>query len=151
MDDKARESKMAKFMKRKSKIKYKVKELEIHSDKRGWLVEMLKRDALKEDIKQVYVATIKPGCVRGNHYHLKRTEWFLVIGERAEIYLQDIKTKAKTRLKIFSKKPKVITISPQIAHAVKNTSKEIVYLISAQSDIYNPKNPDTYEYLIVAF
>ena len=80
MDDKARESKMVKFMKRKSKIKYKDKELEIHSDKRGWLVEMLKRDALKEDIKQVYVATIKPGCVRGNHYHLKRTEWFLVIG-----------------------------------------------------------------------
>ena len=96
MDDKARESKMAKFIKRKSKIKYKVKELEIHSDERGWLVEMLKRDELKEDIKQVYVATIKPGCVRGNHYHLKRTEWFLVIGEKTEIYLQDIKTKAKS-------------------------------------------------------
>jgi len=151
MDDKARESKMAKFMKRKRKIKYKVKELEIHSDKRGWLVEMLKRNELKEDIKQIYIATIKPKQVRGNHYHLKRTEWFFIANGKAEISLQDIKTKAKTCLKISSKKPKVIIIFPKIAHAVKNTGKEIVYLISAQSDIYNPKNPDTYEYLIVAF
>jgi len=148
MDDKARESKMVKFMKRKSKIKYKDKELEIHSDERGWLVEMLKKNEIKEDIKQIYVATIKPGCVRGNHYHLNRTEWFLVIGEKAEIYLQDIKTKAKTRLKIFSKKPRVITIPPQIAHAVKNIGKETVYLVSAQSDIYNPKNPDTFPYIV---
>lgn len=53
--------KMAKFM------KYKVKELQIHSDERGWLVEMLKQNELKEKIKQVYVATIKPGKIRGNH------------------------------------------------------------------------------------
>jgi len=79
---------------------------------------------------------------------LNRTEWFLVIGEKAEIYLQDIKTKAKTRLKIFSKKPRVITIFPQIAHAVKNIGKETVYLVSAQSDIYNPKNPDTFPYIV---
>ncbi len=52
---------MAKFM------KYKVKELQIHSDERGWLVEMLKQNELKEKIKQVYVATIKPGKIRGNH------------------------------------------------------------------------------------
>jgi len=146
MDDKARESKMAKFMKRK--IKYKVKELEIHSDKRGWLVEMLKRNELKEDIKQIYVATIKPGYIRGNHYHQKRTEWLFIINGKAELYLEDIKTKEKICLKISSKKPKVITIFPKIAHAVKNPSKETIYLVSAQNTIYNPKNPDTFPYLI---
>jgi len=34
------------------------------------------------------------------------------------------------------------TIFPKIAHAVKNVGKETVYLMSAQSDIYNPKKPD---------
>jgi len=53
MDDKARESKMVKFLKNKNKIKYKVKELDLHSDNRGWLVEMLKRNEIKEDIKQI--------------------------------------------------------------------------------------------------
>jgi len=131
-------------------LKYKVKELEIHSDKRGWLVEMLKRNGLKEDIKQIYVTSIKPGKIRGNHYHLKRTEWFFLIGGKAELYLEDLKTKEKICLKISPKKPKVITIFPKIAHAVKNSSKETIYLVSAQNTIYNPKNPDTYEYQIIA-
>lgn len=124
-------------------IKYKVKELKIHSNGRGWLVEILKRNELKEDIKQIYVATIKPGCARGNHYHLKRTEWFFIIGGKAELYLEDLKTKEKIYLKLSSKKPKVITVFPKIAHAVKNSGKETVFLVSAQSDIYNPKKPDT--------
>lgn len=125
-----------------------MKELEIHSDKRGWLVEMLKRNELKEDIKQIYVATIKPGQVRGNHYHLERIEWFLLIGGKAKLYLEDCKTKERTCLKLSSKKRRVITIYPGIAHAVKNIGKETVYLVGAQNNIYNPKNSDTFPYLI---
>lgn len=95
MDDKARESKMAEFMKKQRKIKYKVKELEIHSDKRGWLVELLKKNEIKDEIKQIYVATIKPEKVRGNHYHSKRMEWFFIAAGKAELYLEDIKLKRK--------------------------------------------------------
>ena len=135
---------MVKLIKNIDKVKYKIKELEIHSDKRSWLVEMLKRNELREDIKQIYVATIKPRGVRGNHYHLKRTEWFFIATGETEIFLEDIKTKEKIRLTFSSKKPKVITIFPRIAHAVKNSSREIVYLVSAQNTIYNPKYPDTF-------
>jgi len=130
-------------------LKYRIKILKIHSEKRGWLVEMLKRNELKEDIKQIYVSTIKPGYIRGNHYHLKRIEWFFLIGKGAELYLKNLQTKEKICLKLSTKKPKVITIFPKTAHAVKNTSKEIIYLISAQNTIYNPKNTDTYEHQIV--
>lgn len=35
-----------------------------------------------------------------------------------------------------------------MAHAVKNIGKEIVYLVSAQNDIYNSKNPDTFPCLV---
>jgi len=128
-------------------VKYKIKELEIHSDKRGWLVEMLKRNEIRQDIKQIYVATIKPGCIRGNHYHLKKTEWLFISKGKANIYLEDIKTQKKICLKLSSKRPKVITTPPKIAHAVKNSGKEIVYLVSAQNTIYNPKNPDSYPHL----
>jgi UDP-2-acetamido-2,6-beta-L-arabino-hexul-4-ose reductase len=137
---------MVKPIKNANKIKYKVKELEVHPDKRGWLVEMLKRNELKEDIKQIYVATIKPGCVRGNHYHLKRTEWFFIIGEKADLYLEDLKTKEKIYFELSFKKPKTVTVFPKIAHAIKNSSKQTIYLISAQNTIYNPKNPDTFFY-----
>lgn len=139
---------MVKSIKNTNKIKYKVKELEIHLDKRGWLVEMLKRNELKKDIKQIYVATIKPGYIRGNHYHLKRTEWFFIVGGEAEIFLEDIKTKEKIRLKISSRKPKVTTILPKVAHAIKNSGRKTIYLVSAQNNVYNPENPDTFGYLI---
>ncbi len=133
---------MVKFM------RYKIKELKIHSDERGWLVEMLKRNEIKEDIKQIYVATIKPGYVRGNHYHLKRIEWFMIIKGKVEFCLEDIKTKERVCLKLSSKKPEVITVFPKIAHAVKNIGKETSYLVSAQNTIYNPQDPDTFPYLI---
>ena len=139
---------MAKSVKGKNKIKYKSRELEIHFDQRGWLVEMLKKTDLKDEIKQIYVATIKPGEIRGNHYHQKRTEWFFIAAGKAKLYLRDFKTKQKTRLKLSSRKPRVITIFPKIAHAIKNSGKEVVYLVSAQNTIYNPKKPDTFPYLI---
>jgi len=132
----------------KKKIKYKIKKLEVHSDKRGWLVELLKANELEKPVKQLHIASIKPGCVRGNHYHSKRMEWFFIVAGKAELSLQDIKTKEKIHFKLSPKEPKVITIFPYIAHAVKNIGKEIVYLVSAQSDIYNPRKPDAFRWEI---
>jgi len=140
---------MAEFVKNKTEIKYQIRDLEVHFDDRGWLVEMLKKNQIKDDIKQIYVVTIKPGYVRGNHYHLKRTEWFFIAAGTAEISLEDIKSKKKVLLKVFSKNPKVITIFPKIAHAVKNVGKDTVYLVSAQNTIYNSKKPDTIPYKIL--
>jgi dTDP-4-dehydrorhamnose 3,5-epimerase-like enzyme len=138
---------MAKSLK---KIKYQIKELEPHLDGRGWLVEMLKRNEMREDIKQIYVASIKPGAVRGNHYHLKRTEWFFLIGDKAEFYLEDLRSGKRINLKLSSKRPRLVTVFPGVAHALKNTGKKTIYLVSAQNTVYNPKNPDTYEYQIIA-
>jgi len=132
----------------KKKIKYKIKELEIHSDNRGWLVELLKANELEKPVKQIHITSINPGYIRGNHYHSKRMEWFFVVAGKAKLSLQDIKTKEKIHFKLSPKEPKVITIFPFIAHAVKNVGKEIVYLVSAQSDIYNPKKPDAFPYKI---
>ena len=130
----------------KKKIKYKIKKLEVHSDKRGWLVELLKANELEKPVKQIHITSIKPGYIRGNHYHSKRMEWFFVVAGKAKLSLQDIKTKEKIHFKLSPKEPKVITIFPFIAHAVKNVGKEIVYLVSAQSDIYNPKKPDAFRW-----
>lgn len=37
---------------------------------------------------------------------------------------------------------------PKIAHSAKNIGRKTIYLVSAQNTIYNPKNPDTFSYLI---
>ncbi len=132
----------------KNKIKYKIQELKTHSDRRGWFIEMLKVNKLNREIKQISVASIKPSEVRGNHYHFNKTEWFLVIGGRAEFCLEDSKTKEKIRLTLGPQKPKVITVFPKIAHAVRNIDNKTIYFIEADSGIYNHKKPDATPYLI---
>ena len=132
----------------KNKIKYKIQELKIHSDQRGWFIEMLKANKTSKEIKQISVASIKPGKVRGNHYHLNKKEWFLVIGGKAEFYLVDSETKEKIRFKLNPEKPRVVTIFPKIAHAVKNISKKTIYFVEADSKIYNHKKPDANPYLV---
>lgn len=132
----------------KNKIKYKVKKLEIHKDERGWLVELLKANELEKPVRQLHIASIKPGGIRGNHYHSKRIEWFFLVAGRARLVLEDIKTKKRASFLLSEEKPQVITIYPNISHAVKNIGRGLAYLVSAQDDIYNPKKSDRFPYEI---
>jgi len=141
-----RTPKMAKSIKKK--IKYKVKKLKPHTEKRGWLVELLKAHQLEKPVKQIHVASIKPGYIRGNHYHLKMMEWVLVFGGKSELILQDVETKEKARFRLSSENQRVITIFPYVAHTVRNIGEETVYLVSAQSEIYNHKKPDAVPWVI---
>ena len=141
-----KKSSMVKSMKKM--IKYKVKKLKPHVERRGWLVELLKAHQLEKPIKQIHIASIEPGHVRGNHYHSKMTEWIFIFGDGGELSLQDIKTKRKVRLKFSLRYPKVVTIFPYISHAVENKGKGTIYLVSAQSEIYNHRKPDAVRWVI---
>lgn len=130
-------------------IKYRVENLEIHSDERGWLVELLKANRLEKPVKQLHIASIRVGKIRGNHYHNKRIEWFFLVKGRVRLTLEDIKTKKRVSFDLSSRNPKVVTAFPCIAHALKNTGKETAYLVAAQSDLYDPKNPDRFFYSVL--
>lgn len=132
----------------KKNVKSEIKELKMHSDKRGWLVELLKANEIKEPVQQLHIASLKPGQVRGNHYHLKRVEWLFVFAGKAELRLQDVKTGEKICRKLSPGRPKLITVFPCIAHNIKNLDKKKIYLVSAQNDIYNPKDPDKVDWQI---
>lgn len=109
---------------------------------------MLRGEEIKFVIKQISVASIKPGKVRGNHYHLKKTEWFLAIGGKAEFYVADPKTGKKECLKLGGKDQKIINVPAGIAHAIKNIDKKTIYFVEVDSQVYNHKNPDAVSYII---
>jgi UDP-2-acetamido-2,6-beta-L-arabino-hexul-4-ose reductase len=132
-------------------MNYEIEKLEVHGDGRGWLVEALKQDQIPDgqSIRQIYVASIKPGCVRGNHYHKKRMEWFFLIGADAEIHLEDMETKEKKVIFFSSEAMQRVAVYPNVAHAVANKGSETVYLVSAQNDIFDPNDKDSFEHKIV--
>lgn len=125
-------------------VKYKIKELKIHSEKRGWFGEMIRMNGIKKTIKQVSVASIEPGHIRGNHYHLNKIEWFFIINGKAKFCLKNPKTQERICFRISSKNPRVITVFPKIAHAIKNIDQKTIYFVEADSSIYNHKKPDSF-------
>lgn len=119
--------------------------------KYGYLVEFLKEDELEEDQKkfaQIYVATILPGGVRGNHFHKKKLEWFTILNGKVRVLLEDIRTKKRKDLILDPSEDflKRILIKNETAHAFKNISDSTVVLVAYTNKIYDPKTPDTYEY-----
>ncbi len=119
-----------------------VKELGKHLDQRGVLTEIFRETGTDHTIKQVYFSISSPGAVRGNHYHLRKTEWLAVVKGSAKMVCEDQFLKTKEELMLSGDEPKAVRISPLISHAVKNIGNEDLYLIVAGSEEYDPDNPD---------
>ncbi len=47
-----------------------VKEIEFYQDDRGWCIRPITDDDIKDGIvSDIHMVSMKPGAVRGNHYH----------------------------------------------------------------------------------
>jgi len=59
----------------------KVNTIDVKSDERGWLAEIIRQEELvrTKEFGQFMVTTAYPSCVKGNHYHIRKFEWFCVL------------------------------------------------------------------------
>jgi len=126
-----------------------------HSDYRGYLAEFLTRKELKGSQRFghiYYVTFVRPGIVRGNHYHTKKEEHFGVAMGRVQIDIEDIHTKERKSFVLDANNHDFtrLQIGPNIAHAVKSLSENVV-LIDYFSSPYNPKHPDSFPYILFAW
>ena len=125
-------------------MKAELKNIEKHTDERGWLVEILRDDEIKEEIKQVYFSTSKPGAIRGNHYHTRKVEWFSVVKGKAKLVLEDNDSKERKELILSEDNPAIVKITPHITHAIQNIGDDEMYLIVIVNEVFNPDDADTF-------
>ena len=118
--------------------------LEKHTDGRGWLVEVLREDAIKEGMRQIYLTVSKRGAVRGNHYHIRKTEWFCVVRGEAKLVLKNNKSGQRKTLVLSGDEPQTVSIPPNIVHAIQNTGDDDMYMIAITNETFNPNDPDTF-------
>lgn len=116
-----------------------LKKLDIKSDNRGFLVEAFK---FPTDGQLLYVIT-KPDEMRGGHYHLRKTERFLVIWGGATIVVKDRSTDDVMAVKVTGQKPLVVTIVPNHTHEIVANDEGAIFLVWV-SEQFNPDDPDTY-------
>lgn len=102
------------------------------SDDRGWGINPLESINLSGgSLGNLHVVSIKSGCIRGNHYHMSATEWMLIFGGLARVAWRSGEEDSVHETLIKTKdSPAFFEIPPGIRHAIMNTSKRDIYLIS---------------------
>jgi len=124
----------------------KITSLKKRTDERGWLIEMLRGDALTptREFGQIFVSVASPGKVRGNHYHRRKIEWFCVPTGTSLLLLKDLETGEEMEITMGENDPKTVKITPGIVHAIKNTGDKDMVLLVYVNEPFDPADPDTF-------
>ena len=103
-------------------------------DDRGWGVNLLNAAGLNAiPVGDLHVVSMKPGKIRGNHYHQTSTEWLLCFGGEAKLIWREVGAQPQHEVEICDPGPTLCMIPPKVEHAVINTGRHDIYL-SAFSD-----------------
>lgn len=114
--------------------------LKMNEDNRGSFTEFLKT----EYSGQVSVNMIKPGIVKGNHWHHTKVEKFLVVKGNALIKLRHIVTGKKVEYKVSGERLEVVDIPVGYTHSIANIGSEDLVTIMWANEIFDKEKPDTY-------
>ena len=113
--------------------------LTLHTDARGNLFEAMK----SPNGGQSFLSTTHPGITRGNHYHTRKVERFLVTGGEAEIKLRHFSgTEVKT-FRVSGDRPSYIDIPTLHTHNITNVGTGTLTTLFWTHELFDPSNTDT--------
>ncbi len=114
--------------------------LKKHADDRGSFIETMRLGVGG----QVSFSTTRPGVTRGNHFHTRKIERFVVIRGEALIQLRRIGTGEVLDFRLDGKHPSYVDMPVWYTHNITNTGKEELYTLFWINEFYNPDDPDTF-------
>ena len=115
----------------------------VKSDSRGQLWKLLNgaEEHAPPEFGEIYMVTIQPGQSRGNHYHLKANEWFMILRGSARAVLTDPTSGNESSLDLSADEPAMLFVPAGLAHTFTNTDNDASELcMLAYSD--QPYSPD---------
>jgi UDP-2-acetamido-2,6-beta-L-arabino-hexul-4-ose reductase len=93
---------------------------------------------------QFSFSTTKPGITRGNHFHIRKIERFIVIKGDALIRLRRIGTKDILEFRISGDKPAFIDMPVWYTHNITNIGKDELYTLFWVNEFFNSSDSDTF-------
>ena len=130
------------------KSSLKIVNLKEYSDKRGSLVENTLEEIMIKS-HHFFVSKSKPGIIRANHYHHRKSEWFYLIQGKCLLKTKDLRTERVEEIEISADQHIMINITPNIAHAFKNTGLEEMILLALVNEVHHQEDPDTIYYKLI--
>jgi len=118
-----------------------------YKDERGFLFEILRfGDYSIPGGGQLYTFSIEPNKRRGDHFHLKKQEWFTCVHGKAIVLLTSSEGKDKI-IELSAEFPEIIYAAPGTSHALINKSEELAVIVSYGSMQHDPEDEDTFRKL----
>lgn len=124
-------------------------ELDKKVDDRGFVLEVLRSEQVNAPFGQIFISTVRPGKVKGNHYHKRKHEWYHIVKGKVTVHFIDVATKVQKDVVLDEKYPSLLEIKPGISHAITNEGREEAIILAYISESYNPKDPDTFKFKVI--
>ncbi|CAM4152484.1 NAD-dependent epimerase/dehydratase family protein [Deinococcus marmoris] len=113
--------------------------LTLHTDPRGSLFEAIK----SPNGGQSFMSTTHPGITRGNHYHTRKVERFLVTGGEAEIKLRHLFGSEIQTFRVSGEQPSYLDIPTLHTHKITNIGDSTLTTLFWTHELFDPAQPDT--------
>ncbi|HKK41830.1 MAG TPA: NAD-dependent epimerase/dehydratase family protein [Bacteroidales bacterium] len=114
--------------------------LKKNTDDRGVFTETIKTSMGG----QFSFSTTVPGITRGNHFHTRKIERFIVIKGEAIIELRRIGTDEVLSFELNGDEPSFVDMPVWYTHNIKNTGDGELITLFWINEFYNPDDPDTF-------
>lgn len=116
-------------------------ELPKHADQRGALVEAVK---VHGGTGQCFFSTSHPGVTRGQHYHLRKVERFVVLEGEAVISLRRKLHSRVIEHHVTGELPMAVDMPTMWVHNITNVGERPLLTLFWANDLFDPAAPDTY-------
>lgn len=111
----------------------------VHADTRGSFTEIWK----SADRGQVSVNVIRPGIVKGDHWHHTKNEKFVAVSGKGLIRLRRHGGERVVEYPVDGRRPEVVEIPVGYTHTIVNTGDADLVVLIWCSECFDPERPDT--------
>lgn len=112
-----------------------------HADQRGSFFETVR---VLDGPGQTSFSTTVPGVTRGNHYHLRKIERFVVLSGRARISLRRTFSDEVVDFYVSGDEPCVVDMPTMWSHNITNIGSETLTTLFWINELFDADDPDTF-------
>jgi UDP-2-acetamido-2,6-beta-L-arabino-hexul-4-ose reductase len=94
---------------------------------------------------QTSISTTLPGITRGNHFHRRKIERFVVVQGEAQIVLRRVLTDERQVIRVTGSEPVAVDMPTLWAHAITNTGDVPLVTAFWTDELFDPTRPDTHQ------
>lgn len=115
-------------------------DLKMNVDNRGSFTELIHT----ESSGQVSVNVCRPGITRGMHWHVTKTEEFIVVSGRARIRERRIGSDEIEEYFVDGTRIQSVIMKPGFTHEITNVGDTDLVTVMTCNEVFDPNYPDTF-------